>query len=53
MRYSADVYSYLTAHGAQSFWGGIARAFPKPEGDLFSSVMPVLLARRLFRFVHM
>jgi len=44
MRYSADVYSYFTAHGVQSFWGGIARAFPKPEGDLFPSVMPVLLA---------
>ena len=44
VRYSADVYSYLTAHGAQSFWGGIARAFPKPEGDSFPSVMPVLLA---------
>ena len=36
MRYSADVYSYLTAHGAQSFWGGIARAFPKPEGESVS-----------------
>ena len=44
MRFSADVYSYLTAHGAQSFWGAIARAFPKPEGDLFPSVIPVLLA---------
>jgi hypothetical protein len=44
MHFSADVYSYLTAHGAQSFWGAIARAFPKPEGDLFPSVVPVLLA---------
>ena len=42
--YSADVYSYLTAHGAQSFWGAIMRAFPKSEGDLFPSVVPVLLA---------
>ncbi len=42
--FSADVYSYLTAHGAQSFWGEIARAYPKPEGDLFPSVIPVLLA---------
>jgi len=43
-RYSADVYSYLTAHGAQSFWGRVAQAFVKPEGELFPSVMPVLLA---------
>ena len=42
--YSADVYSYLTAHEGQSFWGSVARAFVKPEGELFPSVMPVLLA---------
>jgi hypothetical protein len=42
--FSADVYSYLTAHDAQSFWGAIMRAFPKPEGELFPSVVPVLLA---------
>jgi hypothetical protein len=44
VRFSADVYSYLTAHEAQSFWGGIMRAFVKPEGELFPSVVPVLLA---------
>ena len=43
-RYSADVYGYLTAHEAQSFWGPIMRAFPKPEGELFPSLVPVLLA---------
>jgi len=43
-RFSADVYSYLTAHEAQSFWGGVMRAFPKPEGELFPSLIPVLLA---------
>ena len=42
--YSADVYSYLTAHEEQSFWGSIMRAFVKPEGELFPSLMPVLLA---------
>jgi hypothetical protein len=42
--YSADVYSYLTAHEGQSFWGPIMRAFVKPEGELFPSVIPVLLA---------
>jgi hypothetical protein len=44
MHYSADVYSYLTAHEAQSFWGGIMRAVVKAEGELFPSVIPVLLA---------
>lgn len=44
MRYSADVHSYLTAHGAQRVWGEIARAFPKPEGDAFPSLTPVLAA---------
>ncbi len=43
-RYSADVYSYLTAHEALSWWGAVARAFPKPEGELFPSLVPVLLA---------
>ena len=43
-RFSADIYSYLTAHEAQSFWGSIARAFPKAEGELFPSAIPVLLA---------
>ncbi len=44
VRYSADVYSYLTAHEAQSWWGEVARAFPKPEGELFPSLVPMLLA---------
>ncbi len=43
-RFSADVYSYLTAHVAQSFWGALAHAFPKPEGELFPAVVPVVLA---------
>ncbi len=44
VHYSADVYSYLTAHGAQRVWGEVMRAFPKPEGDLFPSLVPVVLA---------
>jgi hypothetical protein len=44
VRYSADVYSYLTAHQAQSWWGTVARAFPRPEGELFPSLIPMLLA---------
>jgi hypothetical protein len=43
-RFSADVYSYLTAHSAQSFWGAIAHAFPKAEGELFPAAVPVVLA---------
>ena len=43
-RYSADVYSYLTAHEEQSFWGAIMRAFVKPEGELFPALVPTLLA---------
>ncbi|MCU0251482.1 MAG: hypothetical protein MUE61_14830 [Vicinamibacterales bacterium] len=42
--FSADVYSYLTAHEEQSFWGAIMRAFVKPEGELFPSLLPVMLA---------
>ena len=38
------MYSYLTAHGALRIWGEIVRAFPKPEGDLFPAVVPVVLA---------
>ena len=43
-RYSADVYSYLTAHEAQSFWGPVMHAFVKPEGELFPSLIPLVLA---------
>jgi hypothetical protein len=44
VRYSADVYSYATTFVAQPIWGDIARAFPKPEGDLFPGLVTVLLA---------
>jgi hypothetical protein len=42
--YSADVFSYLTAAPEVHLWGGIARAFPKPEGDLFPTFTAVALA---------
>jgi hypothetical protein len=42
IRYSADVYSYGTA--ASTFWTRYLQAFPKPEGDLFPGVVPVVLA---------
>ena len=44
VRYSADVYSYATATDAQLLWGGVLRAFPKPEGDLFPGFIAILLA---------
>ncbi len=44
VRYSADVYSYATAFAEQPVWGEVLRAFPKPEGDLFPGLVPLLLA---------
>ncbi len=44
IEYSADVYSYLVASEVQRAWGWLMRAYPKPEGELFPSVMPVVLA---------
>ena len=43
VRYSADVHSYATAH-IEQLWGGVLRAYPKPEGDLFLGFVPLLLA---------
>jgi hypothetical protein len=44
MLYSADVYGYLTAHGAELLYGDWMRAYPKAEGDLFPAIVPVVLA---------
>jgi len=44
IRYSADIYSYATAAEGQLIWGSAARAFPKPEGELFPGLMTVALA---------
>ena len=43
-RFSADVYSYSTAFSEQRVWGGVLQMFPKPEGELFPGLVPVLLA---------
>jgi hypothetical protein len=43
LRYSADVYSYLTAPEALRVWGSVMQAFPKPEGELFFGLVPWLL----------
>ncbi|MGH9346733.1 MAG: hypothetical protein ACRD26_05645, partial [Vicinamibacterales bacterium] len=44
VRYSADVYSYLTAFGANRIWGEALRPYPKPEGDLFPGAVPLILS---------
>jgi hypothetical protein len=42
--YSADVYGYLTAAAESRLWGGLVRAFPKSEAELFPSFAALLLA---------
>jgi hypothetical protein len=42
--FSADVYSYLTAHVANRMYGSFMRAYPKPEGDLFPGWVAIVLA---------
>lgn len=43
-RFSADVYSYLTAETNLRLWGGIMRAWPKAEGTLFPGLTAAALA---------
>ncbi|MBI4264726.1 MAG: hypothetical protein HY657_10145 [Acidobacteria bacterium] len=43
-RFSADVHSYVTPFGEQRVWGRLLRGLPKPEGELFPGVVPILLA---------
>jgi hypothetical protein len=44
-RYSADVYSYATAHDRQTLWGSVVRAYPKfTENELFPGFVSVALA---------
>jgi hypothetical protein len=43
-RFSADVYSYVTAFPEQRIWGSLLQAMPKPEGELFPGLVPLLLA---------
>ena len=50
IRFSADVYSYLTAPDAVRVWGRVMQAYPKPEGELFFGFVPwVLFAIALLR----
>jgi hypothetical protein len=43
-RYSADVYSYLTAFSEHPIWGGVMQLLPRPEGQLFPGLAAILLA---------
>ncbi len=43
-RFSADVYSYFSASAALRVWGEVMQAFPKPEGELFFGLVPMVLA---------
>ncbi|RPH62737.1 MAG: hypothetical protein EHM89_05125 [Acidobacteria bacterium] len=52
IRFSADVYSYATAHSFHPLYAERIRVFPKPEGDLFPGLVPLLLAG-LALFVHL
>jgi hypothetical protein len=42
--FSADVYSYLTAHWFHPLYGNRVNVFPKPEGELFTGFLAPLLA---------
>ncbi len=44
IRFSADVYSYVTAHWFHPLYAERIRVFPKPEGDLFPGLVPLLLS---------
>ena len=44
IRFSADVYSYFTAPEALRLWGDVMQAYPKPEGELFFGLVPMVLA---------
>ena len=44
VRFSADVFSYLTAPEALILWGRWLQTYPKPEGELFFGVVPIALA---------
>jgi hypothetical protein len=41
--FSADVYSYFTTAADVRVWGDVARAFVKPEGELFPGAIPIAL----------
>jgi hypothetical protein len=43
IRFSADLLSYLTAPEALQLWGARMQAMPKPEGELFLGLTPLVL----------
>lgn len=42
--YSADTWSYFTSSTSLNLWGGVMKALPKPEGELFLGVTAWALA---------
>ncbi len=42
--FSADLYGYLTASESLRVWGSMLRMAPKPEGEVFLGIVPMLLA---------
>lgn len=43
IRFSADVFSYVTAPEALRLWGQVLQIYVKPEGELFVGAIPLLL----------
>jgi hypothetical protein len=44
IRYSADVYAYVTTHETNRLWGRWLKAVARAENELFPGLMPVLAA---------
>lgn len=44
IRFSADVFGYLTTDVSMALWGRVVRAWPRPEGSLFPGFGVALLA---------
>ena len=44
IKFSADVYSYITAPEALRLWGSVLNSWPKPEGELFLGFIAMGLA---------
>ncbi len=44
LQFSADVYAFGTAADASALWGGVIRAFPRGEGELFAGLTVLAFA---------
>ena len=43
IRFSADIYSYVTAPEAVRLWGPVLQVYPKAEGELWFGLIPLVL----------